>query len=52
MGIEADVAGTATTIKSKIVAYVKAHATPTVIGTVAGFAVGKFSIIGLILKVL
>jgi hypothetical protein len=50
--IEAAVKAEVPTIKAKVLAYVKAHATPTVVGTAAGFAAGKFSIIGLILKVL
>jgi hypothetical protein len=37
---------------SKVLAYVKAHATPTVIGTVAGFAVGKLGILELVWKLL
>jgi hypothetical protein len=50
--IKAAVAAEVPTLKAKVVAYVKAHATPTVIGTVSGFAVAKFGILGLIFKVL
>jgi hypothetical protein len=51
----ADVAQVETEVKTvgaKVVAYVKAHATPTVIGTIAGFAVGKLGVIGLLWKLL
>ena len=50
--VEAAVVAAVPTVKAKVVAYVKAHATPAVIGTLAGFAAGKFHIVGLLLKVL
>jgi hypothetical protein len=40
------------TLAAKALAYVKAHATPTVVGTAGGFVVGKFGLIGLLFKVL
>ena len=50
--VEAAVVAAVPTVKAKIVAYVKSHATPTVLGTIAGFAAGKFHVVGLIWKLL
>lgn len=50
--VVAKVEAEAVTLGSKVVAYVKAHATPTVVGTVAGFATGKFGVLGLLWKLL
>jgi hypothetical protein len=45
--VKADVAA----VESKVVTFAKAHA-PAVIGTVAGFAVGKLGLIGLVWKLI
>lgn len=45
--VKADVAA----VESKVVTFVKAHA-PAVISAVAGFAVGKLGIIGLVWKLI
>ena len=50
--VEAAVATVVPSLKAKVAAYVKTHATPTVIGTLAGFVTGKFGLIGLLFKVL
>ena len=50
--VVADVVADVPTFSAKVVAYVKAHATPTVVGTLSGYAAAKFGIISLLLKIL